>query len=385
MNFDVIVIGAGSVGTPTALFLSEAGLKVAVIEKNPSTGQGQNKAAIGGVRATHSDPAKIGIGLKSLEIFSTWKEVYGDDIGWKAGGYSYIAYREQEVSLLKKLLKIQKEFGLEIEWLDKKDLLSYIPYLNPANLLGGTLSIKDGQVSPLKASSSFARQAIRKGVKFFYNEEVIEILHNEHKINGVRTNKGDYFCETLVNAAGADASIVMKSIGLEIPIFPESHEAGISCPLAHFLKPLIVDLREGPEGKTSNFYFGQNDEGAIIFCYTPEPSIQGIDRDCTSEFLPVIARRLIDVIPSLAYMPVRRVWRGLYPMTPDGIPIAGRGGNWEGLYILAGMCGQGFMLGPGFGKEITAQITNGKPVLEPEISKAFSINRDFSSQVEALK
>ena len=48
------------------------------------------------------------------------------------------------------------------------------------------------------------------------------------------------------------------------------HEAGISAPIAPFLGPLVVDLRPGPDGRTANFYFGQNHEGQIIFCYTPK-------------------------------------------------------------------------------------------------------------------
>ena len=93
---DVIVIGSGSVGTPTAYFLAEAGLDVLVIDELASSGQGQNKAAIGGVRATHSDPAKILTCGRSLEIFSTWKERTGTDIGWKKGGYCFPVYREAE-------------------------------------------------------------------------------------------------------------------------------------------------------------------------------------------------------------------------------------------------------------------------------------------------
>ena len=69
-KYDAIVIGAGSVGTPTAYFLSKAGLKVLVVDELSASGQGQNKTAIGGVRGTHSDPAKIQICLKSIEIFS---------------------------------------------------------------------------------------------------------------------------------------------------------------------------------------------------------------------------------------------------------------------------------------------------------------------------
>jgi len=58
-RYDVIIIGAGSVGSPAAYFLSKSGEKVLVLDELSSSGQGQNKSAIGGVRATHSDPAKI--------------------------------------------------------------------------------------------------------------------------------------------------------------------------------------------------------------------------------------------------------------------------------------------------------------------------------------
>ncbi|MCJ7806770.1 MAG: FAD-dependent oxidoreductase, partial [Clostridia bacterium] len=56
--YDVIVIGCGSVGNPTAYQLAKAGLKVLVIDRRSAAGQGDNKTAIGGVRATHSDPGK---------------------------------------------------------------------------------------------------------------------------------------------------------------------------------------------------------------------------------------------------------------------------------------------------------------------------------------
>ena len=65
-TFDVVIVGAGSVGLPTALFLAEQGIKPLVIDQFASAGQGSNKAAIGGIRATHSSPAKIHLCLESL-------------------------------------------------------------------------------------------------------------------------------------------------------------------------------------------------------------------------------------------------------------------------------------------------------------------------------
>jgi len=96
-RYDAIIIGSGSIGVPTALALGEAGVKTLVLDRNPSPGQGENKHAIGGIRATHSSPGKILTSLRSLEIFSTWKERFGDDIEWLKGGYLFPVYRKTEV------------------------------------------------------------------------------------------------------------------------------------------------------------------------------------------------------------------------------------------------------------------------------------------------
>jgi sarcosine oxidase subunit beta len=156
--------------------------------------------------------------------------------------------------------------------------------------------------------------------------------------------------------------------------------------MERFFDPLIVDIRPGPEGKTKNFYFGQNDRGQVIFCYTPIVPIVGTNRSCTSEFMPVIARRLIDLIPRLKNMLIRRVWRGLYPMTPDGIIILDRVREIEGLFLAVGMCGQGFMLGPGVGKSMASLIVGNGPGIDPEVFSTLSFYRDFyTKRVEALK
>jgi len=150
-HYDVIVVGAGSVGAPAAFSLAGAGVRPLVIDRLPSVGQGSNKTAIGGIRATHSDPAKIRISLRSIDIYATWKERYGDEIEWYRGGYSFVAYREREERILKDLLAIQQAYGLNIHWLDKDALLEVIPALNPNGLIGGTHSPDDGNASPLLA------------------------------------------------------------------------------------------------------------------------------------------------------------------------------------------------------------------------------------------
>jgi sarcosine oxidase subunit beta len=175
-QYDAILIGAGSVGGPAAFSLAKAGVQTLVIDKAPSVGQGSNKTAIGGIRATHSDPAKIRLCLRSIEVFATWKELHGDEIEWYQGGYSFVAYREQEEKILKALLEIQHPYGLNIDWLDKQALLEVIPALNHDGLIGGTFSPDDGNASPLLAIHAFYRHAQRLGAEFRFGEEVIGIV-----------------------------------------------------------------------------------------------------------------------------------------------------------------------------------------------------------------
>ncbi|MCD4657415.1 MAG: FAD-binding oxidoreductase [Planctomycetes bacterium] len=385
-KYDVIVIGAGSVGNPTAYFLAKEGKKVLCLEMLPAPGQGQNKAAIGGVRATHSDPAKRTLCPQSLDIFAGWQKETGVDIGYKKGGYAYPVYREQDAEMLKSLLPIQKKFKLNIDFVDAQEMSRIVQGIQQEGLLGGTFSPDDAQVSPLMSSASFYRVARDLGADYHFNESVVNFIKDGSRIIGVHTDKSTYHADMTVIAAGAEAEELCRKAGVDVTILPDSHEAGICSPVQQFLDPLVVDIRPGADGKTTNFYFGQNHEGQIIFCYTPSPVFPGISRDSTSEFMPILARRMVELIPRFRNLVVRRIWRGLYPMSVDAVPIIGKYEGVDGLILAVAMCGQGFMLGPGVALNLCSEIIHGKPMIEQKVWDSLSPNRDFSAaKVEKLK
>ncbi len=68
---------------------------------------------------------------------------------------------------------------------------------------------------------------------------------------------------------------------------------------------------------------------------------------------------MIELYPRLRGLKVRRTWRGMYPMTPDGQPIVGFADGAANLLLAVGMCGQGFMLGPGLGSMLAEYIAGG--------------------------
>ena len=380
--YDAIIVGAGSVGLPAAFSLAEAGLTTLVIDQFASPGQGSNKAAIGGIRATHSAPSKIRLCIKSIEIFSTWQEAYGDNIEWYQGGYSFVAYREREEQILKDLLRIQQAYGLDINWLDRDDLLEVIPDLNPADLIGGTYAPGDGSASPLLTAHAFYSRARERGAEFRFRERVTGIIRRRGRVVGVRTDRGGYATETVINAAGPWARAVAQMAGLDAPVRPDSHEAGITEPVAHFLDPMVVDIR--PAEGSKNYYFYQHQPGPVVFCITPDPPVVGTDRRETSVFLPMIARRMVNLMPKLANIKIRRTWRGLYPMTPDGFPLVGRAREVDGYIHAVGMCGQGYMLGPGVGALLARMVQDTLTPEDKDVLGELSPYREFGGE-ERLK
>ena len=377
-SYDLIVIGSGSIGVPVALEFAKRGQSVLVIDSLPSPGQGQDKKAIGGIRATHSDKGKIVICQRSIEIFSQWKEMCGDDIQWKSNGYSFPAYTEEDETLLKDLMKSQQDYGLNIHWLLPEEYRELNPGINMEGLRGSTYSPEDGSASPLLFINSCRFKAGDYGAEFKFNEKVDGFHIEKNRITSVRTNEGIYYSANVINAAGVHAKEVSNMAGIDIPVDPDSHEAGISEPVKPFMGPMVVDIRK--ELGSKNFYFYQNSIGHVVFCLTPDPPIWGIDNRSTSTFLPMIARRMIKVMPMLANLKVRRTWRGQYPNTPDGFPIVGNMKELDNFYQAVGMCGQGFMLGPGIAELVYRLITDNCDSDDLEILRSFDPYRDFKGR-----
>lgn len=381
MTYDVIIIGAGSVGIPAAYSLAGAGVKTLVLEALPSPGQGNAKKAIGGIRATHSDYGKIKICSRSIEILKNWKEEHGDEIDWLDSGYSYVAYRDQEENSLKSLMKIQHQYGLDVRWVNADEYAELVPGINREGLRGASWSPGDGTCSTLLTNNAMYFAALSKGAQFRFNETVSTITRVGDSFT-VTTNHGQYSAGQLINAAGNNAKHIATLLGLDIPVKPDCHEAAISEPVQPFFKTMVVDIRAIPGSK--NYYFYQNKEGQVVFCITPDPSIWGDDNDSTSVYFPQVAVRMVELLPRLANLKIRRAWRGQYPMTPDGFPIVGREKDIPNYINAVGMCGQGFMLGPGLGELLARMVTRNPAADDDRILASFDPYRDFSG-TEVLK
>lgn len=369
-NYDVIIIGAGSIGVPVSYSLAENGFKVLVLEKNSSVGEGLNSRAIGGVRATHTTKSKVALCLESIDIFSKWEEKHGDNIGWVKAGYLFPVYsRGIEKRLINEVESIASD-GLRARWIDPSGVADLVPGIERNHLIGGVYSPDDGRASPALSIKAFHRYAVTLGVDFKFKESVEGIMQYDNQVTGVFTDKGRYQGDYVVNAAGAFAAKVGAMANVKLPISLEPRQAGLTESTDLIFSPLIVDIRNlnGIQG----LYLYQNLRGQITF--TMESTGEILSEAGLNQ---VFKSRIGKLIPDIVNLKISKWWGGVYPMTPDGNPIIGWVDSLKGYVNAVGMGGQGFMLGPGVGKLIYRMISDKLDTDDRTALKDFSDSRSY--------
>ena len=371
---DVIIIGGGIIGCATGHYLAKKGLKIYLFEKDYLTA-GSTGRCIGGIRQQFSTELSIKVAMESMKKFEAMKEELGQDVEFYKGGYLFLAHGKDKENTYLKLIELQKKMELDVEYISVSEIEKLVPDIDTTDLLGGAYCPSDAQANPFLVVDGYAK-GIRKNGKVFTYKEITQINIEYGKLTSVQTKENEkFYAPIVINAAGPFIRDVAKLVNLDIPIYPERHEAMITEQMERFFDMMIVDYR------LDGCYFNQKwGKGSIIGCYTPIPNLPGLDTGTSFEFAKEMGRRMARLIPKLANIKIIRQWSGSYEMTPDGNPILDKT-DIEGFWIVGGMCGHGFMLGPEIGWLAAEYITKGKT---PYDMSTFALKRDFLSK-EVMK
>lgn len=371
-NYDIAVIGAGIIGMAAAYYLSESGAKIAVIEKD-YIGSGSTLRCIGGIRQQFSTPASIRLMKENISLFSSMEEDFGFSVDFHQGGYLLLAHDAQLVDIFKSNIKLQKKEGINVSLLTPKEAQEVVPALNTEGLLAAAFCPDDGEAYPFAVLKGYKKKLDEKKHDFFLSNSVVKIdVNNNFILTLEDTTKIE--ANKVLLSAGPWTGEIGQMVGLDLPFYPERHEAVITERIPKIIEPMLVDYRK------DGCYFHQYVSGHVVGCYTPYPNIPGIRKDTSLIFLREMGKRMVRIVPGLEKAAILRQWAGCYTMTPDGSPIVDES-QIENLYIASGMSGHGFMFGPGIGKHLAHFMIEGE--WDTDFSE-FSIKRSFESK-ESLK
>src|SRR6202046_279286 len=147
---DVVIIGAGIVGSSIAFHLTEAGCRnVLVIERETRQGLGSTGKSMGGVRAQFATDVNIRMSLYSIPFLARFEEATGHPSGYKPRGYLFMATDDAHMNYLRKNIARQQVLGLNnVEMLSPDDIRNVVPQLRSDDIIGGSFCPTDGFVDP---------------------------------------------------------------------------------------------------------------------------------------------------------------------------------------------------------------------------------------------
>ncbi len=213
--YDIIIIGAGIVGTILAKDLSQFHCKVALLDKENDVANGATNAN-SAIIHTGYDPedntlkAKLNVeGARMYE--SLCRQLY---CKYKTVGAFIVACSEEEEKHLDVLADRAIRRNIPFEWLSGDQAREKEKNLSPS-VTKALDFYTTAIVYPWQIAEACAEVAVNNGVNLLLNHEVIGIDTNQDYYT-VHTNSGDLETKLIINASGICADQIHKMVTDEI-------------------------------------------------------------------------------------------------------------------------------------------------------------------------
>jgi glycine/D-amino acid oxidase-like deaminating enzyme len=367
MKAEIVVIGGGAVGCGAAYSLAMAGKRdVLLVEKEPHLAAATTPQAAGLVGQVRNSVERTQLAMWSVETFSRLQQNEQVNPGWRQVGSLRIALCEERVREFQHMQAVADEAGLEARFIDNHEAKRHWPAMDFSRVKAALWCPTDGYLQPSDLAMSYVHHARQQGVRFHTNTAVKQVIVDQGRVRGVETSQGTIECDTVVNAAGAHAYHIARSVGVELPIVPVRHEYFITVE-AQGLDPSLPVVRI-PD---STLYLRAETNALLCGGWEPKgmsvaPSQFGIDEDPPPivpdwDVLGEFAAQLEPEIPQVSELGIRSVFKGWPTFTPDGRFIIGETSQVQGFFMAGGCNAHGVSGSAGIGRHLVESMLQPEP------------------------
>jgi glycine oxidase len=359
-GFDAVFVGGGVIGLASAWCAARRGARVCVLERAEPPAGATNVAA--GMLApvgelTFGERELLELALLSAarwpDFAAEVEAAGGEATGFARCGALHVALDRDEAGELRRRHDLQRELGLEAEWLTPTAARQLEPGLVP-NFAGGVLAASEASVDPRALALALAAALREAGGELRTGTEVVDGLWGGERLVGVRTAPAQPFAvgspvgdKQRTAELRADAVVLCKGAWSgQTPWLPEEAR-----PPVRPVKGETVELRPragdpAPASRivaSERVYLVPRPDGRLIVGATQEE--RGFDTVVTAGGVHELLREAYRVLPDVAEMEFAGTVAGLRPGTPDNLPLVGRGAV-EGLVLATGHFRNGILLAP---------------------------------------
>jgi 4-methylaminobutanoate oxidase (formaldehyde-forming) len=371
-NFDHIIIGGGVLGLSIAYHLARDGQeRILVLERNELASAASSKAA-GLILQATAKPPKTPLAKLTVDTIPLLEEELGESMGFHAVGSLRIAASAARVAELLDMEQDAASHGIPFQHLSPKDLRPEVPWLDSSSAHRITFFPTDGYVDPYSLSTAYGRAARRHGAQIRPRSAATDLLIDSNRVVGVHTGSDEIFGGSVIDAAGAWASIVSARAGYPLPMAPtRSHywiTAADSSYGGDFPITLLPDARAYIRPEVGAILVGVQEPSSVAFDARELPAdINTFSPTQGEEHWDVIAEAMAGIsefFPGIAQARFTAYVSGLSGYTPDGIILLGAVPGASGFFTAAGCCGSGIALSAGIGSAVSSLVRGNEPVFD---------------------
>ncbi|QKZ22163.1 glycine oxidase ThiO [Streptomyces chartreusis] len=370
---DVLVIGGGIIGLVTAWRAAQRGFTTAVVDPEPGGGAAQVAAGmLAAVTELHyGEQTLLGLNLASARRYPDFAaeltDVTGHDLGYRRCGTLAVALDADDRAHLRELHALQRQSGLDSEWLSGRECRRLEPMLAPG-VRGGLRVDGDHQIDPRRLTGALLAACERAGVVFHRDwAERVDVVRD--RATGVTTTDGTALtADQVVLAAG---SLSGRLAGVPDAVLPpvrpvKGQVLRLTVPqrYAPFLSRTVRAVVRG-----SQVYLVPRENGELVVGATSEEL--GWDTTVTAGGVYELLRDAHELVPGITELPLTETRAGLRPASPDNAPLLGPT-ELAGLSLATGHYRNGVLLTPVTGDAMAHVLATGEL---PEEARAFTPRR----------
>ena len=368
-HYDVVIIGAGGHGLATAYYLAKHhGItNVAVLEMGYLAGgnMARNTAVI---RSNYLTSEGVKFYSESVKMYKNLSNEFDFNIMYSRRGQLTLAQSESAVRAFRQRAEMNKHFDGDTDLIGPDDIRELVPSLNMnaggMPVLAG-LWHRDGATARHDAIAwGYAKGATQRGVEIHQQTEVIDVIVENGRATGVKTNRGQVNAGVIIQAVAGRSSLLSSKAGFRMPIVSYPLQAMVTQPVKPFLDPLV-------SSPALHCYVQQTGRGEIVLGGGSDPYPLYSTRSTLSIKEDVLTNA-VKLFPFMANLRLMRQWGGIADMTSDYSPIMGLS-PIENYYLDAGWGTWGFKATPIVGKTMAELVASGGVV--PDLIKPFSMER----------
>ena len=351
----VVVIGGGAAGCATAYYLSKAGARVTIIERE-GVGNGASGWSAGGLNPLQGIPAPIqDLAMESyrlhLELWPELRRLSSQNLASGLISMAYVAPDEAAIPALKEQgAAFEAADGFTARWIETDELVTLEPRISP-QVAGALLTHGNAVLESQHLTLALAEAARLLGATLI-DGSVDGIVHDDHRVTGILLDDAIVPCDAVVVAMGPWSGVAEAWFGVPVPVGPLKGEivrmAIAGAPLPFDIVAPGISLFARPHGQ--------------VWLASTQQQL-GFDREISEWGYRTLFDAAVTLMPSITEATLVKQTACLRPVTPDDLPIVGGVPGWRGAYVATAGGTKGILLAPGMGKAVADLILTGQTTI----------------------